>query len=339
MNTYDKGIWAKLEREAASDENPDKYSIVACFRRNTIFCMIDRYGNPGLIIRHLDSGKKYREMAPSRGFNVTICPLPIDGVKYQELRISISGKEYSDPFMTFTENLILCLRNLPEESDFIKYATDHLFKWQKFMEMIPNDKPLSVNQCKGLYGELHFLYNTLIPLIGIRAAVKSWFGPDMKQQDFLLSNNVGVEVKTTSSKAPVSISISSEEQLNPSGFTSLYLYHNDIREAQDTENTLVSLVDKISEKCTEDDYGVKMEFMMKLAGLNYRERDRDYYSQQGYHIKNETAYLVSGDFPNITHADLKHGVGNVRYSIQVSALEPFVVDKNKFHESLKEGYN
>ena len=205
--------------------------------------------------------------------------------------------------------------------------------------MIPNDKPLSVNQCKGLYGELHFLYNTLIPLIGTRAAVKSWFGPDMKQQDFLLSNNVGVEVKTTSSKEPVSISISSEEQLNPSGFTSLYLYHNDIREAQDTENTLVSLVDKITEKCTEEDYGVKMEFMMKLTGLNYRERDRDYYSQQGYHIKKETAYLVSGDFPNITHTDLKPGVGNVRYSIQVSALEPFAVDKEKFHESVKEGYN
>lgn len=27
MNTYDKGIWAKLARETASDENPDKYSI------------------------------------------------------------------------------------------------------------------------------------------------------------------------------------------------------------------------------------------------------------------------------------------------------------------------
>lgn len=338
MKTYDKEIWKWLEIEDASAENPDKYVMISRSTQNSIFCMLDRNGKPGLIIRHKESGRVYRDMTPSRGFYAKIFPIHVDGSKYQELRISISGKEYSDIFITFADNLILCLQELPDDADFIKFASDHLSKWQKFMEIV-NDEHLKPHQCRGLYGELSFLYHVLTPLIGIGAAVESWYGPDRKQQDFLLSNSVGVEIKTTTAKSPVSLKISSENQLDPAGFSHLYLHHNEIHEVQDSENTLAHLVDMISDECKQESYLLHMEFQRKLLELNYREKDREHYDKTGYHIRSETTYLVSGSFPNITGADLKDGIGDVSYSIQTSVLAPFAVDENKFHESLKEGYN
>ena len=155
----------------------------------------------------------------------------------------------------------------------------------------------------------------------------------------MFPNSIGVEIKTSSSKSPVYLRISSEEQLNPSGFSKLYLHHNEIHEIQDKEKTLPCLIDRILDECSEDEYVTRMEFRRKLLELNYRDKDREYYERTGYHVKNETTYLVAGDFPNITRADLKPGVVDVKYSIDTAVLDKFIVDKATFHESLQEGFN
>ena len=337
-SNYSCKVWDELESKPSASGKNLRYKDVARISDNIIFCGIDSSSSRRcLILRYPSSGKKYPKLSPSRGFCAELITISESESGYNNLMISISAKEYNDIFTTFSENLIHCLDKLPENTDVIGYTLLHLRKWQDFMEKI-TDERLSPNQCKGLYGELHFIYYTLTPLIGIRAAVEYWYGPGKKQQDFMLPNSIGIEIKTTSSKSPVLLRISSEDQLDSSGFSKLYLHHNEIHEVQDKEKSLPRLIDLILAECSDEEYVTGMEFQRKLLELNYREKDREYYDQVGYHVKNETTYLVSDDFPNLTRHNLKPGVVDVKYSIDTAVLEKFMVDKDTFHESLKEGF-
>ena len=177
----------------------------------------------------------------------------------------------------------------------------------------------------------------LFPQIGARAAIAAWYGPMKKQQDFLLENSTGVEVKTTTGKSSDTLTISSEYQLDPTGFSSLYLYHLELVDLRDNTNTLNSLVDLIRTGCNDDPEAL-MDFSRKLVMSNYRQKDLEHYGSTSYAIRKESAYHVSDEFPCITGNDLKNGITNVKYSLSTAAIEQYTVEISDLIKCLKEGY-
>ncbi len=338
MTDYNK-IWDELEKNSVTgDAGNLSYKEATVISQYTIFCSLERdTKRRGLIIRFPDNGKKYQQPQSSRGFQVHITTHLTHQTGLFDLIIVINGREYNDIFTTFSNDLLYCLTKLENRDDFIEYTLRHLRKWQNFMEKL-TDTHLNPNQCRGLYGELYFMYTRLFPLLGMGASVSAWYGPEKKQQDFLLDNSTGVEVKTTGGKMSDSLTISSEQQLDPSGFSALYLYHLEIVELRDNTKTLSNLVDLIR-SCCGDDPDVLMEFSRKLAMCNYRPKDREYYDSTGYSIRKESAYHVSDDFPNIIGNDLKAGISSVKYLLSTSALGQYVVEIPDLLQSLKEGYD
>ena len=53
---------------------------------------------------------------------------------------------------------------------------------------------------QGLFGEMYFLKNYMIPKFGINSAIFSWSGPEQTSKDFSLENN-WFEIKTISAKS------------------------------------------------------------------------------------------------------------------------------------------
>lgn len=338
MTDYNK-IWEDLENNnVIGDAGNLSYKEATVISHYTIFCSLERdTRRRGIIIRFPDSGKKYQQPQSSRGFHVHITTHLTHNTGFFDIIISISGNEYNDIFTTFSNNLLYCLTKLETRDDIIEYTLRHLRKWQNFMEKLTATS-LNPNQCRGLYGELYFMYTRLFPLLGTMASVSAWYGPEKKQQDFLLDNSTGVEVKTTAGKMSDSLTISSEQQLDPSGFSALYLYHLEIVELRDNTKTLNNLVDLIL-SCCDDNPDALMEFSRKLAMCNYRQKDREHYDSTGYSIRKESVYHVSNGFPNITGTDLKSGISSVKYLLSTSALEQYVVGIPELLKSLKEGYD
>jgi len=335
---HDEKIWEELERNALSGSEKKSlwYKEITEISGNIVFysfCLDTR--SHGIIIRYPKTRNIYTLPPSSRGFKVRIDNFGSDNVT-SDLLISVAGEEYNDIFTIFAKELLRILSNMSVPGDLIEYTLRYLRKWQNFMEKLTGDQ-LTPNQRLGLFGELFFLYNTIIPLIGVRAAILSWYGPDKKQQDFLFENSNGVEIKTTISKAPVSLSISSEKQLDPTGFFNLFLHHIEVIEVKDSGKTLNDIVDQIRLACL-DDPEISMEFMLKLTCCNYRQKDRKYYEDIGYSTSKTSTYLVSEDFPHITAVNLKDGICNVRYSILAAVLGPFAVEYSEFTRKIKEGY-
>ena len=72
---------------------------------------------------------------------------------------------------------------------------------------------LSVEEIRGLFGELNFLQQLLDHARTEHDALASWEGPESTQQDFIFDNTV-LKVKTLSGRERNSVRISSEDQLD-----------------------------------------------------------------------------------------------------------------------------
>ena len=337
MTDY-SGIWKELEHACVTgDAGNLRYKEAVSVTPYIIFCCLDHdTGKRGIIIRFPDNGKKYPLPHASRGFQIHFTTGLTRESGYLDMLIFINGSEYNDIFTTFSNDLLHTLVKLKKCDDFIEFTLKHLKKWQDFMEKLA-DTCLTPNQCRGLYGELYFMYKYLFPQIGARAAVAAWHGPMKKQQDFLLENSTGVEVKTTTGKSSDTLTISSEYQLDPTGFSSLYLYHLELVDLRDNTNTLNSLVDLIRTGCNDDPEAL-MDFSRKLVMSNYRQKDLEHYGSTSYAIRKESAYHVSDEFPCITGNDLKNGITNVKYSLSTAAIEQYTVEISDLIKCLKEGY-
>lgn len=323
----DNEIWKELEKRMAS--NPEmtgiRYKQITRIAGCTVFYSFNNMGHKrGIIIRVPDISVEYQLPPSTKGFEITYNRL-VSGSSDSELIIQIFKEEYNDIFSTFCLDLIRILENISETSRIIDETFRHLKKWQDFMERI-TETHLTANQRLGLFGELYFLSETLIPLFGPDTAIRSWYGPDRKQQDFLLDNGMGIEIKTSASKSPVSLQIASERQLDNSGFSGLYLHYIDVVETNDKNKTLNDIVDKIR-TIISGDPETSRDFSLKLLECNYREKDRNMYSETGYTVSGEQTFQVTEGFPNITGRDLRDGVCDVKYSVLLVALAPFRIEE------------
>ncbi len=57
---------------------------------------------------------------------------------------------------------------------------------------------------------------------------------------------------------------------------------------------------------------------MKLFEVGYFDIHKPIYKNTGYNIRQESIYKVEGEFPRITENEIRHGIGDVKYSIIIA---------------------
>lgn len=247
-----------------------------------------------------------------------------------ELYIYLLDNDLKDIFSLFIQNILEEIEQSVTESEGIKTTLNVVSKWKKLFDKI-NFNGLSLEQQKGLIGELLFLNILLDNKKTITNAVSYWTGAeqDFQAKDFTLGS-VGVEVKFTSSKQP-SIKVSNERQLDAANLSELFLILYSTEAVKDNGISLNSIVDQTRQKIsTEEERSV---FNAKLQMNGYFDEDKEHYGRM-YSLQRTFLFKVTSDFPKIVKGKLPLGIYDISYSIEISAVENFIVEPETIFEKI-----
>lgn len=196
-----------------------------------------------------------------------------------------------------------------------------LGRWQELLKKARPDI-LTLEQIKGLIGELLFLSKKVALAFGWSNAVSFWKGPEGSPQDFAV-HQTAVEIKCQLGSSKPHVRVTSAEQLDPqlpSGF--LVVYTIATAAEDDTETfTLNELIGEIRDmlQSESDDTRERFEDLIYNAGYVTSE-DYDAFRFTRVAVK---SYRIIEGFPRIIPRDLRPGVGDVTYLIELEACSGF----------------
>lgn len=262
------------------------------------------------------------ELKNYRFKGVEIYTLPNEAVNKTELYIYLLDNELKDIFSLFIQNILEDIEKSVTESEAIITTLNVVSKWKKLFDKI-NFNGLSLEQQKGLIGELLFL-NTLLDNEKTSAnAVNTWTSAerDFQAKDFTLGS-VGVEVKFTASKQP-RVKVSNERQLDAENLSVLFLILYSTESVKDNGISLNSIVEQTRQKISTE--SERIVFNAKLQLIGYFDEDMEYYGRM-YSLKRTFVFNVTSEFPKIVKSQLPLGIYDTLYSIEISAVENFIVE-------------
>lgn len=239
-----------------------------------------------------------------------------------ELNIYLLDNELKDIFSLFIQNILEDIEPSVTESEAITTTLNVVSKWKKLFDKI-NFNGLTLEQQKGLIGELLFLNYLLNNEKTSVNAVNAWTGAerDFEAKDFTLGS-VGIEIKFTSSKQP-RIKVSNERQLDAENLSELFLVLYSTEAVKDNGVSLNSLIEQTRQNIsTEEERNI---FNGKLQLNGYFDEDREHYGRM-YSLKKSFAFVVTSQFPKIVKEQLPLGIYDTSYSIEISAVENYIVE-------------
>jgi len=325
-------IWQELE-----DEQPLKSGLL--YRRYSgaikpdVYVAVKSPEKLRCIAAHLNSTIELplKSWAKLRDIKIEIIPDDRQPDK-QFLLVLLLENEHRDIFSTLCEDLINQVAEITSESELIKLLILRLEKWRLLFEKM-GKQGLSDEAQRALYGEIYFLRKFLLNISNPDFCINSWKGPEKSVQDFQFAD-WAVEVKTTCGKNQQKLHISSERQLDISIIPRIFLIHYSLEVRQNHGETLNDLVDNLLEMLSDSPAAYNL-FRLKLLEAGYFDSHRYLYAEVGYSIRQENIYRITKDFPKITESQIPKGVGDVRYSIILSANEKWVLDEYALFQILR----
>ena len=218
-----------------------------------------------------------------------------------------------------------------DEKKIVQELLNRLERWRSLFDKA-SLSGLSPDEQRGLYGELFFMRRWIDASGNLQRCIKAWLGPEKQIRDFQI-NDWGLEVKTTHGKNHQKIHISSERQLDTTTLSSLFLFHLSLEDQQKNGETLNHIVDDLMNRLLKDVTALR-DFKTKLILAGYYKHHSTQYEANGYQIRNQSYYNVKDDFPRIEEADIRRGVGDVKYSIILSECTAYATNEITVFESI-----
>jgi hypothetical protein len=192
-----------------------------------------------------------------------------------------------------------------------------LIAWQEFMTRHGPDG-LTDEAAIGLLGELLILQEELAPRIGLDAAIRCWAGPRGEPNDFELARGF-LEVKTTSRQASHSLQITSLDQLDNSRGRILLLHQRMRRDPAGV--SLPEAVKVLKERVAAEAPLGTRDLEGLLLQAEYIDAHASRYGTR--FARGQLAlFAVEDEFPRITRADVRHGVRDCTYVIDLALCLP-----------------
>lgn len=239
-----------------------------------------------------------------------------------ELYVYLLDNDLKDIFSLFIQNILEEIQQSITENEALSTTLNVASKWKKLFDKI-NFNGLTLEKQKGLIGELLFLNYLLNNEKTTANAVIAWTGAEEEFQakDFTVGS-IGIEIKFTSSKQP-RIKVSNERQLDAENLSELFLILYSTEAVKDNGISLNSIVEQTRQKIsTEEERNI---FNGKLQLNGYFDEHKEHYGKM-YSIKKTFVFSVTSDFPKIVKKHLPLGVYDTSYSIEISAVENFIIE-------------
>lgn len=226
----------------------------------------------------------------------------------------------SNVFYSLCSDLISSTIGCKTEKEAMSCLVNRYYAWSV---MFKKSRPMSEEKIKGLFGELYFLNEYMIPKYGINKAISAWSGPDGTSKDFSI-DDTWYEVKTISTISQV-VKISSLAQLSAenTGYLCVVRTEKMSKEYNDGKCSINDMFNIIMNQIEANE--IKEQFVSKLMDYGFDITD----DTTNYKLKVDAKwmYLVKEDFPRIVERDVKfEEIGRVTYELILGAIEKFRVE-------------
>ena len=249
------------------------------------------------------------------------------------LTIQLFSDVNTDIFAYLCGNLVETIERCDKEAKAIKLVLNRLEKWKTMFSKGASDG-LSITEQQGLYGELMYLHKLLLRgIFSYIDTLKIWVGADKAMRDFQ-GKDWAVEAKTISINNADQITINGERQLDETLLDKLYLYHLSVEASRMNGQTLNDKVDELRSLFSDDKAALNI-FNAKLMEAGYFDHHRELYRERCYKIRKESIYVIDDSFPRIKESELRDGVSNTVYSINVSTCAEYMVSENTHFNSIE----
>ena len=265
-----------------------------------------------------------------RDIDVTLSPPDDRGSRILAFKLLDTSQQ--DLFHALCRDIISTAGASGTEGEACSVALMRTWRWHHLLR--GGGSGLSLDEQRGLMGELQVLERLLLPKLGASDSVAAWRGPLGSPKDFEIGR-VAIEVKARRGGATPTVAITSEDQLDESGVDSLFLYVCEIDRAQtdNAENsTITEAVERLHNRLYSEDPGAALvyEALVTAAGLDLE----DDYSHPRWVEGSRHIYKVAGDFPRITRHELRQGILRVRYSVSLSDCQAFETTQSELNQAL-----
>jgi hypothetical protein len=247
--------------------------------------------------------------------------------------LRLNEAEHADVFHALCLDMISHAATAITERDAVVAIIQRAWRWHYLLRK-GRDSRLSIEEQKGLMGELLFLDEVLMEAFGAGPSVEAWTGPLGAAKDFAFGP-VAAEIKACRNVRGPVVRISSEFQLDGTDLAALYLGVVDVRsgdrEAGDSV-TLPEMVARIEARVARDAPAVLPQFQLRMLAVGFRAEDS--YPER-WSVGPMVLHRVAGTFPRLVPATIPSAVGAVRYNIPVPALREFRIDTASFIEAVE----
>ena len=275
-----------------------------------------------LLLRHDAKASPTGRLPRLKGIETTLSEQEADGSRLLALRLLDPAQR--DIFHRLCRDIIASTARAFSEAEAVANALARTWRWHHLLRG-GADGRLSIEQQKGLIGELLVLDELLLPVIPVIDALTAWRGPLGAPKDFEVGR-VCIEAKARRGAATPNVAISSEYQLSTEGTDALFLHVAELSQAPaDAPNAfcLTDLAVRIQDRIASADSVAAdlFESLIIASGFSWSDSYSDFQFVSGP----SRIYGVAEGFPAITPSLLTSAISHVRYSIALLDCEPFRV--------------
>lgn len=333
MKTKIDQIWNELEEDAtfssgllvrrySASLSPDIFAALrAPEKRRCLACLVENSNLPSGL-----ADGDFRDM------NIEVLSETTHPEK-SFLLVALANNDLKDIFSVLCEDLISSMAAENDEKKLIAELLNRLEKWRSLLEKaaLPG---LTGEEQRGLFGELYMLDKMLERLTDKNSCLLTWTGATGQPQDF---RGVGwaVEVKTSLSGNHHKIQINGERQLDTRALDFLALHQIIIEKSNSEGASLNAIVDNVAERL-KDEFSLLTRFRSLLAEAGYFDHQRDLYEESQYIVHQENSFEVKEDFPRIQPNEIRNGVGDLRYTINVADCMLWKISDEALFNRIKE---
>lgn len=287
-----------------------------------------------LVLTHGKESTPTGRLPVLQGIQVTT--LEGDTSENSILSLKLLSSEQRDIFHRLCLDIIHGAAQARSEENAVRIAVARMWRWHHLLRGGGIDR-LSLQEQKGLIGELLLLKTLLFNTVGYTDAIASWLGPIGAPKDFEI-DGVCIESKARRGGAVPHVAISSEHQLDHSGCGELFLHVVNIDRASEEQPAAESLTDVARDvrqvlESESPDAIESYESMLSAAGFRWE----DDYSGERWLVGSRNFYRVTGAFPRLTASEVPEGLTRLRYAIDLSRCDPFRVDEARLVAALSQG--
>ena len=240
-----------------------------------------------------------------------------------ELRLELLEAEQKSIFRALVADILLATRDMSsgDNSAGAKRVITRIERWQDLLKRRRN-QVLSRQAIIGLFGELKFLKERVLPRMQPTEAATAWRGPHGEEQDFAIGGWI-IEIKTQLSTADQFLKISSEAQLDTSSGP-IVVCHQTLASAPSDDSdalTLNAIVAKIRSDLFKSGASALDLFEAGLISAGYETRPD--YDQESWKLVRSSFYEVEDGFPRLIPANMPSGIQRITYRIIPAACSTF----------------